>query len=413
MAIIERTIKNKRNSDGILLGREGKVYDVNIKYKTSTGEKKTYAKRGFPTKKEAADHEAEMRIKLAQPNFSVELSRQGKQKLSEYLITWLSEYAESNVRTSTYEGYERNVRKHINPTLGNVPLKDVFAPMLDKLYRKLIDKGYAINSVKYIHRTLSVALGHAKRYGYIETNPTQNILTKFSANVKTPAPYTIEQMLQLLGGVSDTQWHFIIVMGGLYGLRRNEVLGLKWQDIDLQNKRFNIVEQLANKSYQRKTGKLTADLKESYSLRTLPITDDAMPFFVRQKENYQGKMVNAGESFHDLGFAICKEDGSPLSEGHISRDFNKLITKLNLPYLRFHDLRHTAATNMHQLTGDFYTVGEILGHSLKGIGNSLGFAGNLESVTERYVDVRLERKQFVLDKYHKAVRKKRDDDLSR
>lgn len=362
MAIIERIIKNKRNSDGILLGREGKVYDVNIKYKTSTGEKRTYAKRGFATKKEAADHEAEMRMKLAQPNFSVELSRQGKQKLSEYLKTWLSEYAESNVRTSTYEGYERNVRKHINPTLGNVPLKSVSAPMLDKLYRKLIDKGYAINSVKYIHRTLSVALGHAKRYGYIETNPTQNILTKFSANVKTPAPYTIEQMRQLLNGISDTQWHFIVVMGGLYGLRRNEVLGLKWQDIDLQNKRFNIVEQLANRSHQQKTGKLTSDLKESYSLRTLPITDDTIPFFVQQKENYKEKMIKAGEVFHDLGFAICKDDGNPLSEGHISRDFHKLITKLDLPYLRFHDLRHSAATNVHQLTGDLYTVGEILGH---------------------------------------------------
>lgn len=62
-----------------------------------------------------------------------------------------------------------------------------------------------------------------------------------------------------------------------------------------------------------------------------------------------------------------------------------------------------AATNMHQLTGDFYTVGEILGHSLKGIGNQLGIIGGLEAITERYVDVRLERKRMVLDTYHKAV----------
>jgi integrase len=58
---------------------------------------------------------------------------------------------------------------------------------------------------------------------------------------------------------------------------------------------------------------------------------------------------------------------------------------------------------MHQLTGDFYTIGEILGHSLKGIGNTLGFVGGLEAVTERYVDVRLERKRYVLEAYHKAV----------
>ena len=74
-----------------------------------------------------------------------------------------------------------------------------------------------------------------------------------------------------------------------------------------------------------------------------------------------------------------------------------------MPHIRFHDLRHTAATNMHQLTGDFYTVGEILGHTLKGIGMSLGISTNLEAVTAQYVDVRLERKQSVLETYHKAL----------
>ena len=77
-----------------------------------------------------------------------------------------------------------------------------------------------------------------------------------------------------------------------------------------------------------------------------------------------------------------------------------------MPHIRFHELRHTAATNMHQLTGDFYTVGEILGHTLKGIGISLGISTNLEAVTAQYVDVRLERKQSVLQTYHKALQPK-------
>lgn len=75
-----------------------------------------------------------------------------------------------------------------------------------------------------------------------------------------------------------------------------------------------------------------------------------------------------------------------------------------MPHIRFHDLRHTAATNMHQLTGDFYTVGEVLGHTLAGIGVSLGLSMNFEAVTARYVDVRLERKKEVLDAYHGAVK---------
>ena len=71
--------------------------------------------------------------------------------------------------------------------------------------------------------------------------------------------------------------------------------------------------------------------------------------------------------------------------------------------MRFHDTRHSAATNMHELTGDFYTVGQILGHCMKGIGIQLHMSTNLEAVTAQYVNVRLDRKLIVLDTYHRAV----------
>lgn len=87
----------------------------------------------------------------------------------------------------------------------------------------------------------------------------------------------------------------------------------------------------------------------------------------------------------------------------VSANFGQFLRHLNMPHMRFHDLRHTAATNMHQLTGDFFSVGEILGHTLKGIGISLGISTNLEAVTDRYIDVRLERKHEVLQKYHGEI----------
>lgn len=164
---------------------------------------------------------------------------------------------------------------------------------------------------------------------------------------------------------------------------------------------FNIVQQLAGFEAQKMTGDAWAELKETYSLRTLPITDEVLCYFRQQRERRVAPITP------DSDFVVCWEDGRHLSEAHISHEFNKLLKDNGLPYMRFHDLRHTAATNMHQLTGDFYTVGEILGHSLKGIGNQLGIIGGLEAVTERYVDVRLERKRVVLESYHKAVLKKR------
>lgn len=93
-----------------------------------------------------------------------------------------------------------------------------------------------------------------------------------------------------------------------------------------------------------------------------------------------------------------------MDKAHTSK--RHLFRQLYLPdYIELcrHHLRYMAATNMHQLTGDFYTVGEVLGHTLAGIGASLGMSMNFEAVTTRYVDVRLELKKEVLDAYHAAV----------
>ena len=114
-------------------------------------------------------------------------------------------------------------------------------------------------------------------------------------------------------------------------------------------------------------------------------------------------LVGAGQAYYDNELVIGKPNGAPERRDRVSADFGQMLRHLDMPHIRFHDLRHSAATNMHQLTGDFYTVGMILGHSLKGVGIQLGISNNLESVTAQYVDVRLGRKQVVLDTYHKEV----------
>lgn len=99
-----------------------------------------------------------------------------------------------------------------------------------------------------------------------------------------------------------------------------------------------------------------------------------------------------GLPYYDNDLVIAKQDGTPILADWISVRFPDLIKQLDLPELRFHDLRHTAAANMYNLTGDFFTVGEILGHTR--IGDSLGVATSQEMVTARYVEVRLGRKKI-------------------
>jgi len=112
---------------------------------------------------------------------------------------------------------------------------------------------------------------------------------------------------------------------------------------------------------------------------------------------------SGGGMYYDSRLVVAKPNGIPYRRDRVSNDFAQMLRRLDLPHIRFHDLRHSAATNMHQLTGDFYTVGKILGHSLKGIGIQLGISTSLEAVTEQYVDVRLDRKKAVLEAYHNAL----------
>ncbi len=106
MAVSTRQVKNKRNINGILTGRAGTVYDVNIKYTTSEGVKSTYAKKGFLTKKDALQHEAEMKTKLQAHFFNSRAISRQKQTVRDYLNEWLESYVKHNLRPATYENYK-------------------------------------------------------------------------------------------------------------------------------------------------------------------------------------------------------------------------------------------------------------------------------------------------------------------
>ena len=387
MAITERKVKNKRTASGTATGKEGTVYDVRLKYRAD-GQYKNYVRKGFSSRREAQQHEAEMRQKLSSPSFTPLSAAQQKRTVSEYMREWLERHGSVNLRPNTVAGYRNNIENHIIPCIGEVPLTKLNGAMLDDMYRKLAEEGLSPASVKYVHRVMSVALEHARKYHYIESNPARDILTRFGKENETPAPYTPEQMRELLEAVDGTDWVMLILLGGLYGLRLSECIGLRWRNVDLEGKRFSVVEQLPQRL---PAGTM---LVENFAPvkageRVLPITPLTLRFFEKRLEYQEKRNFDSGANY-DNGLVICKEDGSPLRRERVSSDFKSLLEKLNMPHIRFHDLRHSAGTNLHELTGDFFTVSQILGHSTK-------------SVTARYVDVRLDRKLEVLNAYHQAV----------
>ena len=404
MAITERTVKNKRNSSGILTGKPGIVYDVNVKYQ-SEGKLKAHSKKGFATKSEAQQYEAMMKNKLSNPSYVPPNASQRRMTVRDYLAEWIERHGNANLRPSTKASYESHIRNHINPYIGDVYLGQLTPAMLDDMFAKLAEKGLSQSSVKYAHRIIGVALEHARKYHYIESNPARDIITKFGKQGKTPEPYTVEEMRQLLACAMGNEWELIVILGGLYGLRLSEILGLRWRNVDLENQTFSVVEQLPFALTAGPTSvSEMAPVKSSE--RTLPITNLTMPYFIRQvwrQTNQSILLESSGEDYYDNDLVIAKPNGCPERRERVSANFGQFLRHQGLRHIRFHDLRHSAATNMHELTGDFYTVGQILGHSLKGIGIQLGISNNMEAVTAQYVDVRLERKSFVLNSYHEKL----------
>lgn len=162
MAVSSRQVKNKRDSNGVLTGRPGTVYDVNIKYTAPDGKKKSYAKKGFATKKEATQHEAEMKTKLQNPGQIASITSQRKQTVASYLNDWVESYARVNLRPSTYDGYKKTIANYINPYIGGVALNQLTPAMVDKMFQQIIDKGLKPSTAAGAKRVLSVALRDRK-----------------------------------------------------------------------------------------------------------------------------------------------------------------------------------------------------------------------------------------------------------
>lgn len=338
------------------------------------------------------------------------IASHGKQTVKEYLEEWVENHGKANLRPSTFSSYKSHIRNHIVPYVGHVQLNQLTPAMLDNMFQQLFDKGLSNSTVRYAQRILSVSMEHARKYHYIEYNPARDVITKFGKQGKTPDPYTIEQMQQFMSKVIGTEWEMPVMLAGMYGLRISEILGLRWRNVDLEKGTFGVVEQLPFK-IPAGTKELLEMAPTKSNDRILPITDLTRPYFEQQlalQARRKELTAAAGVPYYDNDLVVAKPDGAPYRRDAVSANFGQLIRHLEMPHIRFHDLRHTAATNMHQLTGDFYTVGEILGHSLKGIGMSLGISTNLEAVTAQYVDVRLERKKDVLDTYHKALHPKNE-----
>lgn len=254
----------------------------------------------------------------------------------------------------TYESYEYHVRLHLKPALGKVRLKQLGADQLQRLYADLLKRGLSPKTVRNCHICLSSALDRALRWGLVATNVAKQARPP---KYVRPEPQTIDagQVKRLWGAAAGTRWAPLIAVTCTTGLRQNEVLGLKWGDVDFERATLTVQRQLQrNKTFR--------EPKRS-SKRTLDLTDVELHLLQEHKTRQDQLRHAQGPLWEGHNLVFSTDRGRPLMWRNVTREFKKFLQRAGLPDLRFHDLRHSNGTIMASAGIPLKVIQERLGHS--------------------------------------------------
>jgi integrase len=281
--------------------------------------------------------------------------------VSEYLDRFLEDVQRGSVRESTYSRDKYLVTNHVKPALGRVKLKNLSAMHLQRLYREKQDAGLSASTVQKIHHVLHKALAQAARWDLIARNPAD------AAKAPRPAPaemrpLSAEEVRRLLEAAHGDRLEALYVLGVTTGMRRGELLGLKWTDVDLENTRLSIRRALTRTD----NGKYIAltEPKTKGSRRIVKLTQRAVEALRSHLGRQLAEIEAAGDLYRDDGIVFTTEAGTPINPSNLrQRSFAPLLKRAGLPHIRFHDLRHTCATLLLSKGVHPKFVQELLGHA--------------------------------------------------
>ena len=290
---------------------------------------------------------------------SLDFSKTGQYTVGQWMDVWYENYAKIKVRPSSHQTYKGYIENHIKPNIGDIPLEKLTTLDLQRLYKTLLangrvdrleskgqPKGLSPKTVRNIHQILSSALKLAQEQRIILTNPAEGCaLPKVEHREMKTLP--VEQLQSFLREAKDSGVFELYYLELATGLRRGELLGLKWEDIDLEHGDLRVRRQIA-----RINGKVVeAPLKTKNAYRTLPLAEDTISILNEQK-----KKVGSSP------WVFPSATGGPISPDSVLHMLHRVLKRAGLPQVRFHDLRHTFATLALQNGVDIKTVSGMLGH---------------------------------------------------
>jgi len=340
------------------------VYDLAADSVTGKRRQKSQSVKG--TKRDAERVLREVLLSIEQGTYV----KANKITLGEWLRRWLNDYASMNVTDRTLESYRSIVERHLIPSLGAVMLSDLQALDIQEYYGKerlngrADGKGGLSNrSIVYQHRILSKSLDYAVKMGLVVRNVAKAV-EKPRVSKVTMSTLSPEEVIRFLDVARDTDYYVYFATLLYTGLRRGELLALRWRNLDLQKATLAVVET----GYKLGDGRyIIKEPKTPQSRRSVTLPPSLVELFKRYRADQELLRIQLGVSLNADDFVFIRPDGSPVNPGAVSLAFRRIIKRAGLKHVRIHDLRHTHATLMLKAGVHPKVVSERLGHANIGI----------------------------------------------
>lgn len=283
-----------------------------------------------------------------------------KRTFIEYIIEYITRQKDNKkIEISTYEYYNNTIEKHFKPFFKELYLHDIQPINLQEYYDYKLQKcNLSPNTVLKHHAIIHGCLRTAQKMNIIKINHADNIDLPSKTKYIIKKVYDENEINVLLNIVEDTIIETPVYLAALLGLRRSELLGLKWENVNLDKKEIHI-----KKVRVRFMSIIEKDrTKNIYSTRKLAIPDILVNYLTKVKEKQEINKQLCGNCYNDGGYVCCSIDGNPINPDTLDRKFKKILSSNNLPHIRIHDLRHSNASILYKLGASLKDIQEWLGH---------------------------------------------------
>lgn len=284
------------------------------------------------------------------------LVKKSSKNVREWMEEWINLYL-PNIEETTRVGYKIKIRCYINPYIGEIQISSLRAEHVQKMVNGMLAKGLSPKNIRDTFNNINAAMKKAVVLRMIPFNPCEGVVLpkvkKYRAKV-----YDNDMIHTLLDIAEGTDMYLPILLGALLGLRRGEMLALRWDHIDLKNKVIHIRSNMVN----GEDGFIIKAPKSEAGIRDLVIGDEVVAELKKARLKYMEDALTS-PYFQNLNFVIRQEDGSPLHPDSMTRKWSRFLKDHDLPHIRLHDLRHSNATALIQAGVNPRVVQQRLGHS--------------------------------------------------